>query len=112
MANVLMFHGAYGNPEENWFPWLKSQLEHLGHAVHIPAFPTPKDQTLENWFKALAPFEKYIDSETVFVSHSLGALFIPSVLEKMHTRVKATFLVAGFLGRAVDPQDKVKMVMR
>jgi len=28
--NFFIFHGIYGNPEENWFPWLKKELEKKG----------------------------------------------------------------------------------
>ncbi len=44
--NVFIIHGAYGNPKENWFPWLKSELESLNHKVIIPEFSTPNEQNL------------------------------------------------------------------
>ena len=57
-----IIHGAYGDPEENWFPWLKTKLEGLGHQVFVPKFPTPENQTLNNWFNV---FNKY-SSLTLF----------------------------------------------
>ena len=30
---TLVFHGALGSAEENWFPWLSSQLRKLGGRV-------------------------------------------------------------------------------
>ena len=27
MTKVILIHGAYGNPEENWFPWLKEEQQ-------------------------------------------------------------------------------------
>lgn len=92
MTKILIIHGAYGNPEENWFPWLKGELEELRHQVFIPRFPTPENQTLENWLKV---FEEYSpDEDTVVVGHSLGVPFLLTVLEKQ--KVKAAFFVAGF----------------
>ena len=94
----FIIHGAYGNPEENWFPWLKEKLESKGHTVFVPKFPTPENQSLDNW---MGTFEKYLDSldsETVFIGHSLGPAFILSILEKINIKVKACFFVAGFLG--------------
>ena len=29
MTNAIIIHGAYGSPEENWFPWLKMKLEEI-----------------------------------------------------------------------------------
>ncbi|MDP3988435.1 MAG: hypothetical protein Q8P80_04820 [Candidatus Levybacteria bacterium] len=54
----VIFHGAYGNPEENWFPQLKEELEALGQKVVVPKFPTPQNQNLESWMKV---FESTFD---------------------------------------------------
>ncbi|MEA3514071.1 MAG: alpha/beta fold hydrolase [Nanoarchaeota archaeon] len=92
----FIIHGAYGDPEGNWFPWLKQKLEELGHEVYIPKFPTPEDQTLKNWMKIFQPYMDKIDEETVFIGHSLGPAFILNILEKVDVKVKACFFVAGF----------------
>lgn len=39
MPNAFLLHGIYGNPEENWFPWLKHKLHAIGIETHIPHFP-------------------------------------------------------------------------
>lgn len=100
----FMIHGAYGNPEGNWFPWLKQKLEELGHEIHIPKFPTPEDQTLETWMKVFQPYMDKIDEETIFIGHSLGPAFILNILEKIDVKVKACFFVAGFAGFIGDEQ--------
>ncbi|GAG44616.1 unnamed protein product, partial [marine sediment metagenome] len=33
---TLIIHGTYGHPKENWFPWLKEELEILGEKVYVP----------------------------------------------------------------------------
>src|SRR3989338_4142675 len=43
MSNVFIFHGTGGYPEENWFPWLKKELEELECKVIIPKFPSPEN---------------------------------------------------------------------
>ena len=92
----FIIHGIYGHPEENWFPWLKKELEKKEYQVVVPIFPTPIGQSLENWLKVIKKYEDEINNETVFIGHSLGAAFILNYLEKSDKEVKATFLVAGY----------------
>jgi len=98
MTNVFIFHGTTGHPEENWFPWLRKELESLDCKVIIPQFPTPENQTLENWFKV---FEKHQDlyvPDTILVGHSLGGAFSLRVLEKYNIVLKAAYFVATPVG--------------
>jgi len=94
--NFIIIHGIYGHPEENWFPWLKRELEIKGFEVIVPKFPTPFNQSLESWLKVISNYENKIDEETVLIGHSLGASFILSYLEKSNNKIKAAFLVAGY----------------
>ncbi len=103
---LFIIHGAYGNPGENWFPWLKKALKK--HEVIIPTFPTPENQTLENWMEVFEPYLDKIDENTVFIGHSLGPAFILNILEKINIKVKACFFVAGFTGSlGNDTFDKI-----
>lgn len=103
MNNVFIIHGAYGNPEENWFPWLKGELEKLDYKVFVPKFPTPENQSLDSWTKVLKNYEKFIDENTIFVGHSIGVAFILRVLEKLDKKVKACFFLSGFLSLLGNP---------
>ena len=98
MVNVFIFHGTAGYPEENWFPWLKRRLEKLGCKVIVPQFPTPKNQTLENWLKVLKNYEQFYNGNTILVGHSLGGAFLLRVLEKYNAKIKAAFIVAAPIG--------------
>ncbi len=95
MKAIFIIHGTLGYPEENWFPWLREKLEDDGHKVFIPQFPTPEDQSLDNRYSLLDNYKEYINKETIFVGHSLWALFILHIAEKY--KVWPIVLVAGFL---------------
>lgn len=100
----IIIHGAYGNSKENWQPWLKKELEKLNYKVIARDFPTPEGQTLENWMDVIKDIK--IDKDDVLVGHSLGVGFILNLLERF--KVKAVFLVAGFVGKLGIPRfDKI-----
>jgi uncharacterized protein len=99
MTNIFIIHGAYGHPNENWFPWLKSELEKLNCTVFIPKFPTPENQTLENWLKVFDKYKKYFNENTIVVGHSIGVAFLLNILEKKNIKIKAAFFISGFIGQ-------------
>jgi len=98
MTNLFIIHGAYGNPEENWFSWLKAELEKVGCKVFVPKFPTPENQTLQNWLKVFEEYKQYLDKDSIVVGHSLGPCFLLTILEELNHPIKAAFFVAGFTG--------------
>lgn len=97
-SEVLIFHGTGGNPNENWFPWLKDELQQEGMQVHIPQFPHPKDHPLPNWLQVLKEYMPHINRDSILIGHSLGGLFLLRVLERLNYPVKASFFVAAPVG--------------
>lgn len=100
---VFIIHGAYGNPEENWFPWLKKELEAFGCKVFVPEFPTPEGQNLENWMNVFDKYRKYLDENSIVVGHSIGPAFLLRVIESLDFPIKAAFLVSGFISELGNP---------
>lgn len=98
MANIFIIHGTYGNPEGNWFPWLKEELEHLGQKVWIPRFPTPENQSLQNWIKVFDGYREYLNEETIVIGHNIGVAFLLDIIEELETPIKSAFFVSGFVG--------------
>jgi uncharacterized protein len=98
MKNVFIFYGTAGHPGENWFPWMKGELEKKGVRVIIPEFPTPQNQTPENWFRVFEKYQKEFTSDTILVGHSLGGTFALRVMEKSQVNITALFLVSAAIG--------------
>lgn len=96
LKTAMIFHGALGNPQENWFPWLAQKLRDEHFDVYVPAFPVAEKQSLKGWFEALSPYDQYIRANTKLIGHSLGATFVLRVLEKLDFQIDSAFLVAGF----------------
>ncbi len=99
-ANIFIFHGTEGYPEENWFPWLKNEMEQKGHKVFVPQFPSPPviAAKIDEWFAVLKDYKQYIDENTIIAGHSLGGVFALRVLEKLDHPVKAVALVGAPIG--------------
>jgi hypothetical protein len=100
MTNIFIFHGTEGYPEENWFPWLKGELEARGYKVFVPQFPTPPvvPAKIAEWFDVLKDYEQYINEDTILIGHSLGGVFALRVLEKLSHPLKAVFLTGTPIG--------------
>jgi len=99
-TTIFILHGTEGYPEENWFPWLKQELEQVGCKVFVPQFPSPPivPSKIDEWFDVLKDYEKYINEETIFIGHSLGGVFTLRILEKLNHSVRAAFFVGTPIG--------------
>jgi len=100
---VVIIHGAYGSPEENWFPWLRTRLEEMNVKAIVPRFPTPEHQLLSSWLRILDQEVGEYDEDTIAVGHSLGPALILRKLEELKRPICAAYLVSGFLGRIGQP---------
>jgi len=95
MKKALILHAWYSKPNDNWYPWLKKQLEGKGYEVYIPDLPT-MGTNLPDLKKQLDFVEKNfkIDNDTIIFGHSLGTLLTMRLAEKYMFR--KMFLVAGW----------------
>jgi hypothetical protein len=98
MNNYFIIHGAYGNPCENWFPWLEKELSNNKISCIIPHFPTPKHQNFTNWENLLNYYFMLglVHDKTIFIAHSLGPIFIAKYVIKNKIKIKGLISVAGF----------------
>ncbi len=106
MKTIVIFHGIQGHAEENWFPWLKRQLEAKKHRVIVPNFPHPEAPIIDEWLNAFKTFEPLVNDDAMFIGHSLGAAFVLRLLEQATHPIATAVLVApvwGIAGNAFDP---------
>lgn len=92
------FTGQAATRRKTGFPGPKQKLEPLGCKVIVPQFPTPENQTLENWFKVFSRYKKDFSTDSILVGHSLGGAFLLRVLERSSFQIKAAFIVAAPIG--------------
>lgn len=75
MKTAIILHGTLGSPSGNWFQWLEQELKSKGFQVWLPQLLHAEQPSLQEWtdfVHAECPFA--IDSETLIVGHSSGAI--------------------------------------
>jgi len=98
MYDVVIVHGSFGNPYENWFPWLYKKLSQMGKKVLVPDLPTPEGQSLERWMSILSSYNSNIGKETIIIAHSLSPAFVADYLLINKKHIKGLIAVAPFYG--------------
>lgn len=98
MNNYFILHGTGGSPEENWFPWLKNEIEKQGKKCTVPQFPVGDKQSYESWSNEL---DKYLDKgeineNTIFITHSISPIFIIKYILDHKIQVFGLVSVSGF----------------
>ena len=99
-TEIYIFHGTEGHPKENWFPWMKNELEAKGCEVFVPQFPSPPivPAKISEWFDIINDYLESMDKNTIIIGHSLGGVFTLRVLEKLKKPIKAAFFVGTPIG--------------
>lgn len=106
MTKVIIAHGIFGDQHEHWFPWLKTELEKLGHEVWCETLPSPAAPQREAWAGVLA---EQLQPDCVVIGHSLGVPAALRALEASPDSIKAFYSVAGFV---TTPDNEFTDLMR
>jgi predicted alpha/beta hydrolase family esterase len=100
MKNALILHGTDATSKDNWFPWLKSELEKDGWKVWVPNLPKANQPNIERYNKYLFSQKEFtlINDETVMIGHSSGAVAILGLLQSLPDDliIKRIVLVGAF----------------
>jgi uncharacterized protein len=101
MKNALILHGTdFGkvgnNREQNWFPWLDTELTSLGYKVSRPELPEPWHPDLNRYWDRLKDFN--YNEESLLIGHSSGATTVFGLLHKLlpSQKINLAVSVAGF----------------
>ena len=101
MKNALILHGTDFDKDQkqhlnNWFPWLKEELEKIGYKVWVPELPEAWHPDLERYWNFLKDFN--FNEETIIIGHSSVGAMVFGLLHKLplEKKIKTAFSVAGF----------------
>ncbi len=96
MKNAIILHGVSSNPEQFWFPYLKTELEKKGYDTWVPQLPEADNPQLAiqlPWLKKHA----VLTLDTIIIAHSSGVPLTLALLETIETPIHQAILVSGFI---------------
>lgn len=94
---VFIIHSWGASPQDDWFPWLKKELEQKGFEVFVPEMPNTEEPKIEEWVPFLSDLVGKPDENTYFIGHSIGCQTIMRYLEKLdNVKVGGVVFVAGW----------------
>jgi predicted alpha/beta hydrolase family esterase len=97
VERVFIVHGWGSNPNRNWFPRIKEELQQVGFDVHVPRMPWPYWPDRKGWVKRLSEEVGAPDENTHFIGHSLGCTTILLYLQSIKTKVGSVIFVAPWI---------------
>jgi len=104
MRFVFIHGNGGGVGDDIWKPWLKTELEVLGHEVFSPTFPDNVEAKATVWLPYLRD-TLFADEDTILVGHSSGAEAAMRYAESY--KIKGSFLVGACHTDLDDPEEKV-----
>jgi hypothetical protein len=95
---AFIIHGWQGNPNSNWFPWLKAELAKLGYEVFVPAMPDSYKPQAKDWIGCMNATIGIPTKSDYLIGHSLGVIAILRYLEQLKEgqEIGGAVLAAGF----------------
>ena len=97
-----------GSNIENWFPYIKEELDGENKQVIIPQYPIDVDKHFyDYWKKVLDVYKEfyYINSNTIMIGHSSGCAFTIKYLIESNIKIDKLILVSGFNNYYADDQN-------
>lgn len=98
-TQIYIVHGYTASSEQNWFPWLKTQL--ANNNINATTFDMPNSNApdVKEWDEWLDKNIEHYNENTFFVGHSLGCIALLRYLDRHadSQKIGGFVLVSGFL---------------
>lgn len=97
MKRAVILHGTDGSPQENWFLWLKEQLEERKYEVWLPQLPDAHEPNAKRYTDFLIS-SGWNFQDNLLIGHSSGAVEILHLLQHLSEgiTIETAVLVSAF----------------
>lgn len=111
LKRAYIIHGWGADPNSNWQPWLKKELERNNFKVEVPAMPNTDAPEMESWVEKLIETVGKTDEDTYFIGHSIGCQTILRYFEdlKSKSKVGGAVFVAGWFTLNLETEEEKKI---
>jgi predicted alpha/beta hydrolase family esterase len=96
VKRVFIVHGWGYNPESNWYPKLKLELEKKKFKVIVLEMPDTDEPDIYRWTSYLSEKVGKLDSDTYFIGHSMGCQTIMRFLQNQKVKIGGALFVAAW----------------
>lgn len=95
---AFIIHRWDGNPNTDWYPWLRRELERGGFDVETPQMPNTSEPEIDPWVKHLKKIVGKLNKDTYFVAHSIGCQAVMRFLERenYNDKIGKIIFIAGW----------------
>jgi predicted alpha/beta hydrolase family esterase len=106
VKRAVILHGTSATPADNWFPWLKQQLEARGYEVWVPQLPGAEAPNAQRYTEFLLSSD-WDFQDSLVIGHSAGAVEILHLLQHLpdDVIVKTAVCVSAFSQVLADEPD-------
>src|SRR3989344_3386873 len=108
VKRFVLLHGREATPDDNFWPWIKTELEARGYEVQMPALPNtnePGDEEQADYAEQHCTF----DEHTAVIGHSFGGIVALRLLERGHKVHRVTFVSAPVSGKFLDTKVRASV---
>jgi leucyl-tRNA synthetase len=107
--NIVLIHGFNSDSKQNWQPWLKGELERMGHKVFGLDLPNPSRPLIDEQVDYILKNTK-IDKNTILVGHSLGGAVILRLLERTKSKIYKVVIVDSPIRPKFNDKERLPLL--